>query len=36
MINSSSFYLAIRFLTGKKKFIFNKNILGAVLGIGLE
>ncbi|RLD32974.1 MAG: ABC transporter permease [Bacteroidetes bacterium] len=36
MINSSSFYLAMRFLTGKKKFLFNKNILGAVLGIGLS
>lgn len=36
MINNSSFYLALRFLTGKKKFLFNKNILGAVLGIGLS
>jgi len=36
MIYSNSFFLAIRFLTGKNKYLFNRNILGAVLGIGLS
>jgi lipoprotein-releasing system permease protein len=36
MIYNPSLYLALRFLSGKKKYIFNKNIFGAILGIGIS
>jgi lipoprotein-releasing system permease protein len=36
MIYRPSLYLSLKFLSSGKKFIFNRNILGAVLGIGLS
>ena len=35
MIQSRSFFLAFKFLTGRNQLLNNKNLLGAVLGIGL-
>ncbi len=36
MINSRAFFLAIKFFAGRNQLVNNKNLLGAVLGIGLS